>query len=303
MIKKNIGIIGCGFIGQAVIKELVKNKNYNIRVLDRNPNFEKISVNWFEKDYRDKESISEFILDLDILIHLASSTVPASSSLSADIEIKENISAMVQLLDLVRKLNPDIYIIFASSASVYGNQVDFPISEKSMLHPISFHGLQKLSIEHFLRIYHQLYNIRFASCRISNPYGFGQKNNTLQGLLSIIKSNFKDNKKVIIYGVNECSRDFIHISDLANAFISLCATKPINCEVNISSGVETKIINLLKLLEKIYQENILLEYKELRKFDIKRSVLDNSLIRSLTGWEPKKELSRGLREFMINIDN
>ena len=90
---------------------------------------------------------------------------------------------------------------------------------------------------------------------------------------------------------------------MANAFISLCATKPINCEVNISSGVETKIINLLKLLEKIYQENILLEYKELRKFDIKRSVLDNSLIRSLTGWEPKKELSRGLREFMINIDN
>ena len=120
MIKKYIGIIGCGFIGQAVIKELVKNKNYNIRVLDRNPNFEKISVNWFEKDYRDKESISEFILDLDILIHLASSTVPASSSLSADIEIKENISAMVQLLDLVRKLNPDIYIILLHQLQYMG---------------------------------------------------------------------------------------------------------------------------------------------------------------------------------------
>ncbi len=303
MIKKNIGIIGCGFIGQALIKELLKIKNFDVRVLDRNSNINNFSIKWINKDYKDKLIISEFILDLDILIHLASSTVPASSSISAETDIKENVTAMIQMLDLVRKINPQIYIIFASSSSVYGNQVDFPISENNIPKPISFYGFQKLSIEHILRIYHQQYNINFASCRISNAYGSGQKNHCLQGLLSIIKNSYEKNTKVVIYGADKCTRDFIHISDLANAFISLCKNTPINCEVNISTGFETKITNLLKQIEEIKGKKLLLEYKELRKVDIKRSVLDNSLIRSFTGWQPSANLYQCIKEFMLNIDN
>ena len=302
MIKKNIGVIGCGFIGEALVKELVKNKDYDIRVLDRNSNINNFPIKWIKNDYTDKLSISEFILELDILIHLASSTVPASSSLSSEIDIKANISAMLQILDLAKKINPQIYIIFASSASVYGNQVDFPITEKNIPKPISFYGLQKLSIEHILRIYYQQYNISFASCRISNAYGPGQKNHSIQGLLSIIKDSYEKDKKVVIYGANECTRDFIHISDVAEAFTSLCKNQPINCEVNISSGVETRILDLLKQIEEINRKKVLLEYKEFRKFDIKRSVLDNSLIRSLVGWKPTKKLYQGIKEFMINID-
>ena len=72
MIKKNIGIIGCGFIGQALIKELLKIKNFDVRVLDRNSNINNFSIKWINKDYKDKLIISEFILDLDILINLSS---------------------------------------------------------------------------------------------------------------------------------------------------------------------------------------------------------------------------------------
>lgn len=298
MPKKNIGIIGHGFIGKALVKKLFKDKNYNIRVLDRNQNSENIPIKWIENDFRNKKTLNQFILGLDILIHLASSTVPASSNLSAEMDIKENISAMVMILDIARQINPKIYIIFASSASVYGNQVSFPISEKNMPKPISFHGLQKLSIEHFLRIYHNQYNINYASCRISNPYGPGQKYNKGQGLLSIIKKNFESNQKIIIYGVNECSRDFIHISDLVNALITLCRNRPINCEINISSGVETRIIDLINDIKEIYGKDIGVEYKDLRNIDITRSVLDNSLIKSLTNWRPKKEFSKGLKDFI-----
>ena len=108
MSKKNIGIIGHGFIGKAVVKKLFRDKNYNVRVLDRNPNINNIPIKWIQNDFRDYKSLNNFILDLDILIHLASSTVPASSSLSAEIDIKENISAMVQILDIARKINPKI---------------------------------------------------------------------------------------------------------------------------------------------------------------------------------------------------
>ena len=181
MSKKTIGVIGHGFIGQAVVSELIKNTNHKIKILDRNKNLLNIPVFfWYQADFKDKKAISYFIKDIDILIHLVSSTVPASLSLSGEMDIKENISATVQILDLARQINPDLYIIFASSASVYGNQNKFPITEMNMPRPISFHGLQKLSIEHFLRIYNKRYNINYASCRISNPYGEGQKNNSLQ---------------------------------------------------------------------------------------------------------------------------
>lgn len=297
----NIGIIGHGFIGQAVVNELILQKNCNIRILDRNKNIYHNNIIWYQSDFRDRKSISNFINDLDILIHLASTTVPASSNISGEVDIKENISAMVQLLDIAAKLNPKLYIIFASSASVYGNQNNLPITEENTPMPISFYGLQKLSIEHFLRIYNQKYKINYASCRIANPYGPGQKNNNLQGLISIIKNGILNDQEVQIYGSEECSRDFIHINDLAKAIISLCNIEPINTEVNISSAIEVKIPKLIDLIEEITSKKILTTFKELREIDIRRSVLDNNLIKSFTDWEPVITLEKGIDKF-INSD-
>ena len=300
MKNQNIGIIGHGFIGQEIVNELILQKNCNIRILDRNKNIYNNNIIWYQSDFRERNSISKFIKDLDILIHLASTTVPASSNISGEVDIRENISAMVQILDITAKLNPKLYIIFASSASVYGNQNNLPITEKNIPMPISFYGLQKLSIEHFLRIYNQKYKINYASCRISNPYGPGQKNNNLQGLISIIKDGIRNDKEVTIYGSNQCSRDFIHINDLAKAIISLCNIEPINTEVNISSAIEVKIPKLIDLIEEITSKKILTSFKELRELDIRRSVLDNSLIKSLTNWEPVIELEKGIDQFINN---
>ena len=118
MKNQNIGIIGHGFIGQAVVKELMLHKNCNIRILDRNKDIYHNKNVWYQSDFRERISIKKFIEDLDILIHLASTTVPKSLNLSGEIDINENISAMVQILDLARQINPELYIIFASSASV-----------------------------------------------------------------------------------------------------------------------------------------------------------------------------------------
>jgi len=204
-----VGIIGYGYIGKAVVNKFLSCSNHHIRILDRNiPNCLDVKE-WIQGDFREKRVISNFIKDLDILIHLASSNVPLTSS--ASIDIKDNVSSMIQILDLSKKLNPNIYIIFASSASVYGNQMFFPITEESLPLPISFYGLEKLSIEHYLRIYNRQFDINYASCRISNPYGRGQKFNTLQGIVSIIKYAYQNNSDISIYGANECTRDLIHI--------------------------------------------------------------------------------------------
>lgn len=293
---RHIGIIGYGFIGQEVVNELLKNTNHKIKIFDRNANNINIPLLWLRADFKDKNAISKFIKNIDILIHLASSTVPASSTLSGEIDIKENITAMVQILDLARQLNPHLYIIFASSASVYGNQKKLPITEKNLPRPISFHGLQKLSIEHFLRIYNKQFNINYASCRISNPYGFGQKNNSLQGLISIIKNSIKKEERITIYGADECSRDFIYINDVAKAIVSLCNSDPINCEINLSSNREIRICDLLKKIEKVTKKDILADFKKAREIDIQRSVLDNSLIKSITNWEPIITIDEGINK-------
>ena len=108
----------------------------------------------------------------------------------------------------------------------------------------------------------------------------------------------KNDQEIIIYGANQCSRDFIHINDLARAIISLCNIDPINTEVNISSGIEVEIPKLIDLIEEITSKKILTSFKELREIDIRRSVLDNSFIKSITNWEPLIKLDEGLDEFM-----
>ena len=72
----------------------------------------------------------------------------------------------------------------------------------------------------------------------------------------------------------------------------------ISIVVNISSGIETRIDNLIENIEKICKKNIVADFKELREIDIKRSVLDNTLIKSLTKWGPTKSLEDGIAEFM-----
>jgi len=296
MTSLKIGIIGYGFIGKAVTSELLL-RNHNIKILDRNAKLNNLPIDWVKGDFRDKNVISKFIKGIDILIHLASSTVPASSILSVKSEMRENIASMLQILDLIIKQNPKIYIIFASSASIYGNQTHFPITELNLPKPISLYGLQKLTIEHFLKIYHIQYNLNYASCRISNPYGLGQKVNTMQGLLSIIKNNIKRNKKIIIYGQNECSRDFIHIKDVARALALFCDRKPINTEVNISSGNEVRIKDLVEYIEKLLNKRIVTTFKPLRSTDIGRSVLDNNLIKSFIKWKPTVDFECGIKDY------
>tara|TARA_A100001388_G_C28762898_1_gene498851 strand:+ start:248 stop:1144 length:897 start_codon:yes stop_codon:yes gene_type:complete len=293
-----VGIIGYGYIGKAVVNKFLSCSNHHIRILDRNiPNCLDVKE-WIQGDFREKRVISNFIKDLDILIHLASSNVPLTSS--ASIDIKDNVSSMIQILDLSKKLNPNIYIIFASSASVYGNQMFFPITEESLPLPISFYGLEKLSIEHYLRIYNRQFDINYASCRISNPYGRGQKFNTLQGIVSIIKYAYQNNSDISIYGANECTRDLIHISDLADAFYKLSINKPLNRVINVSSGKEIKITKLIKVIEEILGDKVKADFLELRPTDIKRSVLDNKKIMELIEWAPKKDLFEGLEEFFDN---
>ena len=76
--------------------------------------------------------------------------------------------------------------------------------------------------------------------------------------------------------------------------------EPINTEVNISSAIEVKIPKLIDLIEEITSKKILTTFKELREIDIRRSVLDNSLIKSLTNWEPVIELEKGIDQFINN---
>ena len=294
----SIGIIGYGYIGKAVVNRFLLSSNHNIKILDRNSPSCLDANEWIQGDFREKSVISKFIKDIDILIHLASSNVPATSSAKSD--IKDNVSSMIQILDLSKKLNPNIYIIFASSASIYGNQLQFPINELCLPLPISFYGLQKLTIEHYLRIYNQQCNINYVSCRISNPYGHGQKKSTIQGIVSIIKYSYQNKSRISIYGANECTRDLIHISDLAEAFYKLSLNKPLNRAINISTGNEIKITKLIKLIEEILGDKINVDFLEPRPTDIKRSVLDNKKIFELIRWEPNKDLKDGLKEFFDN---
>lgn len=295
--RRNIGIIGYGFISKSLVKNLSERNIYNLRILDRNPKPKNFNHEWYEGDYRNGDLLKKFVKNLDVIYHLASSTVPCSIKTSAKDDLDENIISILKLLDILIIHNPNLYFIFASSASVYGNQDLLPISELNLPSPLSLYGIQKLTIEHYLKYYSVNHNIKYVACRISNPYGFGQKPNTLQGIISIIKNCIKNNYELTLYGEEESSRDFIHIDDLANGIISLLKTKSINNVINISSGREVAILELIKLIENYSGSKIKKINLPLRRYDIRRSVLDNSLIKSLTNWNPKITLEDGIKDF------
>lgn len=94
-------------------------------------------------------------------------------------------------------------VLFASSAAVYGNNENVPLHEDLALMPMSFYGITKMTSEHYLRVYHELYGINTVVFRFANVYGERQGEGGEGGVVSIFCKLLAAGKAVTVYGNGE----------------------------------------------------------------------------------------------------
>ncbi len=286
---------GAGFIGSHIADILIK-KGEEVSIIDNLStgdikNLNKKAV-FYKEDIRNKKAIEKMFEKekLDYVFHTAAQINVRESVENPVKDASINILGTLNLLEACRKCNVKKFIFSSTGGAIYGDNVKIPTIETEKQQPTSPYGIAKLSIEKYLYFYKKVYGIDYVSLRYSNVYGPRQNYKGEAGVVAIFINKILNNKQSVINGSGKQTRDYVYVRDVARA--NLLALK-LNGIFNVSTGKETSVNELFKMLKKIMRINVEAVHGPAKKGEQKRSCLDYSKIKG-KGWEPKTGLEQGL---------
>jgi len=289
---------GAGFIGSHLVEKLLK-ENCQVLVLDNlhtglRGNIP-MGVTFLEMDVRDEKVLSVFVKEkFDAIVHLAGQTMVNVSVDDPQFDAAENIQGTINILEAARKTGVK-RVIFASTAAAYGDAKELPILETTPLSPLSFYGLSKVTVERYLKLYHEIFNLDYVVLRFANVYGERQGDGGEGGVISIFTKRIASGKAITIYGDGGQTRDFVYAGDIAAGIYCALCTDHVNTVYNLSTQTEVSVNAMVALFDDITDKPTEPQYGSARKGDIYRSVLSNA--KAITGlhWKPMMSLAEGLK--------
>ena len=267
---------GCGFIGSALVKRLIR-AEHEVTVLDTyftgHPGnlgdaLQECAV--IQGSVTNWDAVRRAMSGCHMVYHLAARMDVSHKPRHAAAIMQTNVMGTVWVLTMARSMGVQ-RVIFASSAAVYGNA--YPCVEDGPYCPISIYGASKSMAEDACRVFNAL-GLDTVVLRIFNVYGNGG-----HGVVNV----FQDGGNTI-YGDGQQTRDFIHISDVVNALVG--AQEWDSAIYNIGTGIETSILNLWAMIRgnapPVFQPRV--------TNHINKSVADLGRVRRL--WKARRKLEK-----------
>ncbi|SEI86350.1 UDP-glucose 4-epimerase [Propionispira arboris] len=289
---------GAGFIGSHLVEKLLK-ENCQVMVLDNLHTGLKENlpegVSFIEMDVRDENILTVFAKEkFEAIVHLAGQTMVNVSVDDPKFDAAVNIQGTINVLEAARKTGVK-RVVFASTAAAYGDAQELPIVETTTLSPLSFYGLSKVTVEHYLALYQEIFNLDYVVLRFANVYGERQGDGGEGGVISIFTKRIASGKSITIYGDGGQTRDFVYAGDIAAGIYCALQTDNVNTAYNLSTQTEVSVNAMVALFDEITGNHVVPLYERARKGDIYRSVLSNVKAITGLGWKPVMSLAEGLK--------
>ena len=251
-------------------------------------------------DVRDTYTMGLLIQGKDYLFNLAGQTSHLDSMTDPHTDLDINAAAQLSILEVCRKENPDIKIVFASTRQLYGKPDYLPVDEKHPIRPVDVNGINKLAGEWYHLLYNNVYGIRACALRLTNTYGPGMRvKDARQTFLGIWIRLLLEGKPIKVFGDGKQLRDFNFVDDCVEAL--LLAGENNNANGKVYNLGSSEIIGLSDLAEIMVNLGVSGNY-ELGPFPADRKAIDigdyysdYSLITKELGWVPKIDLKEGLK--------
>jgi UDP-glucose 4-epimerase len=307
---------GAGYIGSIIVEHLITPKNF-ICIIDDLSTGNKQAIHknakFYQCDICDYKNVDKIFKQhkFECVIHLAAKTRVGESVSKKKLYYDVNVNGTKNIIKCMKKYKCK-YIVFASSAAVYGNPKTIPIKEDSSKLPINPYGETKLVCENLIIKSKLKYAIlRFANVSgASNSLKFGMRQPKPSLLIPIVNRAILRKQVPIIFGDNyktedgTCIRDYIHVEDIAN----ICElsinkiTKSKSLILNVCSNVGYSVKGVINLAYVIDKSKINYTVQSNRPGDPDVLLLDNSNLKKYLGYKPKYSIGdmiKSDRDFLI----
>jgi len=299
---------GLGFIGSNLARRLVEfgseltlvdslipeygGNLFNIRGLET-------SVRVNISDVRDRHSMRYLVQGQNYIFNLAGQASHLDSMEHPETDLEINCRAQLSLLEMCRRHNPKVKLIFASTRQIYGRPEYVPVDEAHPLHPADLNGIHKLAGEFYHILYQQVYDIPTAVLRLTNTIGPGMRvKDARQTFLGIWIRRCLEGKPFEVWEGQQL-RDFTYVDDAVEALLlAACSDAATGMTFNLGGEGAISLLDLAQLLVKVCgagRFDVLCYPDSRKKIDIGDYYADDRRIRSALGWEPRVPFVKALQ--------
>nr|WP_319372590.1 SDR family oxidoreductase [uncultured Methanobacterium sp.] len=290
---------GLGFIGSHLVEELCQDNEVVIVDNESTGSIKNIKHLEFDNISLDLGDITKIDLknsfeDCDYVFHHAAmASVPASVADPLNCN-SVNVTGTLKVL-MAAQENDLKKVVFASSAAVYGDNTDFPLSENTPLKFISPYALSKATGEMYCQLFADIYGLSTISLRYFNVFGPRQDpNSQYASVIPHFISSMLNNERPVIFGDGQQSRDFIYVKQIVDANLKACQSKETGA-FNIATGTSTTINQLVDIINEVLGKDMDPIYEEPRQGDVKHSLAEVSKAK-LLGFHPSTDFMDELKE-------
>lgn len=292
---------GAGFVGSNVTERVVRCGG-RVTVLDDLCTGSRDNIDpgtdyrFVEGSVTDESLVFRLVKEADLVIHMAARNIIVSTKNPRD-DYAVNIGGTLNVLLAAREHKVE-RMVYTSSASIYGNPRIIPISEDERPLTFSPYAVSKLAGENYCYAFYETYGVPVAVVRYSNVYGPKQSpNNPYCGVVAKFMDAVARGETPQVHGDGQQTRDFTFVDDAVDGtLLTLLSPKAEGMAFNLGTGTETRIIELIGILGRLYGREIAPRHIDRRDIDnIRRRVLNIERIRTTLRWQPQIGLEEGLR--------
>lgn len=295
---------GAGFIGLHVVEQLLE-RDWQIRIFDSmwrgdrdraNELATTGNVEVVDQDVRSGAAVAAAMRGSSHVIHLAADSINksvADSYSSVDINVVGSHNVFAAAVDQGVER-----VVYASSASVYGDPKKLPMHEDDELDPLTPYCIGKRTGEDLLRYYERRAGMSWIALRFFNVYGPGQKTTAYYtSVINHFVNRLRRGEPPVIDGAGEQSMDFIHVKDIARAVVLATEAEHGNAAINVGTGVDTSVARLAHILIDAIGADVEPQFNP-REVLVSRRAADVTRARELIGFEYTIPVDEGMTDLI-----
>jgi UDP-glucose 4-epimerase len=301
---------GLGFIGSNLARQLV-DLGADVLLVDSliaDYGGNLFNVDGFESrvriniaDVRQASTMQTLVRDREVIFNLAGQVSHIDSMKDPQTDLDINCRSQLTILEACRVRNPAVKVVYAGTRQIYGRPDRLPVDESQLVRPTDINGINKAAGEQYHLVYNNVFGIRACSLRLTNVYGPRQLiRHNRQGFIGWFIRLALEGKEIQIYGDGSQVRDFVHVSDVADAFLRAGASDTVNGDVfNVGGNEPTTHKDLVALLLAAAGRGSVrfVEWPDDKKrIDIGSFYTDSSKFQAAVGWQPTIRLQAGLTD-------